>query len=278
MLTDFKFGIYEKFLSKFMQTFCNYKRMGDYRRAGLDISEYLRLKQLPRHVSAETTLFGRRLKLVDGNTFLSGFREIFINEIYRFQSTNDRSLIIDCGANIGLSVAYFKRVAPESKIVAFEADPNIFSVLKFNVHSLGLQDVELHEKAVWTKDGEIDFIVEGAYSGRIPKMGDNHAIKVKSTRLKDALSASVEFLKIDIEGAEYAVLEDCKEQLSAVRNIFIEYHSHVSEEQKLHRLLEMLNAAEFRYHIHEAHTSPNPFMKRDLMLGMDLQLNIFGYR
>lgn len=278
MFINLKYKIYKKFINKFMTTFNNYEQMDLYGCAGFDISEYFRLKRLPRYEHTETTLFGNRLKLVDSKTFLSGFREIFIDEIYRFKATDEHPLIIDCGANIGLSIAYFKKIVPDSKIIAFEADPNIFNILKYNVKSIGCNNVELHDQAVWTKDGEIEFMIEGAYSGRIPKMGDSCTTRVKSKRLKDILNTPVEFLKIDIEGAEYDVIEDCKEVLHQVKNIFIEYHSHESEDQTLHRLLDLLKINKFRYHIHEAHTSPNPFMKRNLMLGMDLQLNIFGYR
>ncbi len=278
MSINLKYKIYKHIINIFKATFYNYEQMDHYGRAGFDISEYLRLKRLPRYKPTETTLFGYSLKLVDSKTFLSGFREIFIDEIYRFKATDEHPLIIDCGANIGLSIAYFKKIAPDSKIIAFEADPNIFEILKYNVKSIGCDNVELYDQAVWTKDGEIEFMIEGAYSGRIPKMGDSCTIKVKSKRLKDILNIPVEFLKIDIEGAEYDVIEDCKEVLHLVKNIFIEYHSHESEDQMLHRLLDLLKINKFRYHIHEAYTSPQPFIKRNLLLGMDSQLNIFGYR
>lgn len=83
---------------------------------------------------------------------------------------------------------------------------------------------------------------------------------------------------MDIEGAEYAVVQDCIDVLDNVRNIFIEYHSHEKEPQKLHELLAILCRSGFRYHVREAWTSPQPFIHRRTLLGMDLQLNIFGFR
>jgi FkbM family methyltransferase len=237
------------------------------------------LVKLPRYVPAETTFLGKRFYVVDACTFLGGKKEIFDKNIYDFNSDTTSPYIIDCGANIGLSVIYFKSIFPNAKIKAFEPDQKIFETLKKNVDSFGLRDVEVFQEAIWTENGVIEFKIEGGFSGRIPKPDDLKGIvRVKSTRLKELLKESVDFLKIDIEGAEYAVLKDCVENLKNVKNIFIEYHSHISEKQILNEILEMLTETGFRYHIHEAYTRAKPYKDRELMLGMDLQLNIYGYR
>jgi precorrin-6B methylase 2 len=88
------------------------------------------------------------LKLVDSESFLTTYIELFENQIYKFNSSQKDLLILDCGANIGLSVIYFKRLYPNSKIIAFEADPNIFNVLQENVKSFNFKNVELINKAV----------------------------------------------------------------------------------------------------------------------------------
>jgi hypothetical protein len=74
------------------------------------------------------------------------------------------------------------------------------------------------------------------------------------------------------------VLTDCTEHLGKVRNIFVEYHSFASEPQSLDEILEVLIASDFRIQIHTQFSSPQPLVHRDTQLGMDLQLNIFGYR
>lgn len=214
---------------------------------------------------------------VDAATFLHGYEEIFEQEIYKFNASTDEPNIIDCGSNIGLSVIYFKLLYPKAKIAAFEPDKNIAQTLKENIKSFELENIEVNEKAIWINNEGIEFQQEGGFSGRIPKPGDVlNIIKVPTKRLKDLLSSKVDFLKMDIEGAEYSVIMDCVDNLKNVENFFIEYHSHVKEEQNLHKILEILHTQGFRYHIHEAYTRKHPFVSSESMVGMDLQLNIFA--
>lgn len=241
--------------------------------------ERKRLAKLPRHVSTSTYFLGNKLEIVDRCTFVGGVDEIFTKNLLKFKATTNTPLIIDCGANIGLSVLFFNHLYPDSRIIAFEPDPQIFNALKNNIAAFGLSNVELYNKAIWSSETNLEFWAEGGFSGRIVKQGDNkNIIKVKTARLKNFLEQKVDFLKIDIEGAEYEVLKDCADQLFNVENLFVEYHSHISERQTLHDILSIICKAGFRYHIKDAHTNVTTFMKRAIMLGMDLQLNIFAFR
>jgi FkbM family methyltransferase len=242
-------------------------------------NEKARLTKISRFIPGTSDLFGVPFHYVDAATFVGGYEEIIRDRIYEFRPGVKDPLIIDCGANIGLSVFFFKRYYPKSRIIAFEPDPNIFKVLETNVKELNLSNVELHQKAIWTENGSLSFQIEGGFSGRIPKEGDvANIISVPSIRLNDLLEQKVDFLKIDIEGAEYEVLNDIQHKLKNVENIFIEYHSHISEPQKLAAILDFLKNAGFRYHIQEAFVRKRPFVQTQTMLGMDLQLNVFGVK
>lgn len=244
-----------------------------------ELSEIARLRGFPRYKEGFTSLLGQEIKFVDACTLLAGYEEIFEKEIYQFRAETEHPYIIDCGANIGLSLIYFKMLFPGATVVAFEPDPSIYQVCKHNIESFHLTDVRLCQKAIWKNNGGTLFQVEGGFSGRIPKPNDHtHLISVETQRLRELLEQRVDFLKIDIEGAEYDVIKDCAQSLEQVRHIFVEYHSHVSEKQRLHEILSILAASGFRYHIHEAYTSQRPYVDRPLMLDMDLQLNIFGFR
>jgi FkbM family methyltransferase len=135
-------------------------------------------------------------------SFIWQFKEIFVDEIYKFNSKNEEPIIYDCGANIGMSCLYFKILYPKARIKAFEADPIITDVLKLNLARNGINDVEIINKAVWIDYNGVEFGRDGADGGSIYLMSNK--IKVDSIRLKDFLDDELEidFLKIDIEGAE----------------------------------------------------------------------------
>ena len=108
---------------------------------------------------------------------------------------------------------------------------------------------------------------------------NNDKKTVKCVRLKDLLNEEIDFLKIDIEGAEHAVLKDCSENLKTVRNLFVEYHGVYSEMYKLNEILEILVKNNFRYYIKEG--SPiyaKPFFDRNKIGDYDIILNIFAFK
>lgn len=227
-----------------------------------------------------TTFRGKTLHVHDHASFKLGRKELFRAEAYKFISTKPAPLIIDCGSNIGMSILYFKSLYPGAKIIGFEADPYIFSFLEKNIQSCNLKDVTVLNRAVWDADDEtLSFLAEGGAGGRLQeRSGQFNYIDVKTTRLKNYLNEEIDFLKIDIEGAEHKVIADCADEFKFVKNLFIEYHSMENREQNLHQILEIVHKAGFRYHIKEAYTTPFPFVKRRLNIGMDMQLNIFCYR
>jgi hypothetical protein len=103
---------------------------------------------------------------------------------------------------------------------------------------------------------------------------------VRAIRLRDLLSEEVDFLKIDIEGAEYAVLKDIRESLLNVKNLFVEYHGNFNQSRELTDMLTWINEQGFSYYIKEAapvYTTP---FQREIrsVYEYDVQLNIFCFR
>lgn len=247
-----------------------------YKKFDISFFEALGLFKTP-HRSGETRLLSKRIEINNAFWYLHGVREIFKDEVYKFISEKGNPYIIDCGANIGLSVIYFKRLFPKSEITAFEADPEIAKVLEKNLGNFGINDVEIVPKAVWVKDEQLSFASNGSVGGQIIS-GEDDGLKIEGIRLKNYLTRTVDFLKIDIEGAEYEVIKDCSENLGFVQNIFIEYHSFLSQEQTLDEILLILKNAGFKYYIKEAwNNNSHPYLKENSS-HYDLQLNIFGYR
>ncbi len=233
-----------------------------------------------RFAPYECIFLDHTLYVHDYASFNLGISELFHENIYKFKADRDKPYIIDCGANLGMSVIYFKSLYPNAEIIAFEADPHIFSFLQRNVQSFNFSDVTVINKAVWcSPDNTLSFLSEGGAGGRLEEKSEKHKfVDVRTIRLKDYLKREVDFLKIDIEGAEYNVIEDCADELKKVKNLFIEYHSFPNVAQNLHLILEIVQRAGFKYHVKEAYTTPEPFIEQTLNFGMDLQLNLFCYR
>jgi FkbM family methyltransferase len=242
--------------------------------------EYRRLKSFPRYTPTEATLLGKKIAILDAASFLFTKNEIFGQQIYKFQTNNRTPYIIDCGANIGLSVIYFKKLYPEAEVVCFEPDPKVFSILSKNINTFCLEQVTLINRAVWDRETTLNFFSEGADGGRIAGSNDSHnVVSIKAIQLRDFIQRPVDFLKIDIEGAEVVVLSDCKDLLHNVKYLFVEYHSFVAEEQKLDELLSILRASGFRYTIQQhGVVSKKPFVTISNQAGMDILLNISAFR
>lgn len=244
------------------------------------IGNKLETNTIERFVPIEKEFLGKKLYIHDIASFNLCYTELFQQEMYKFKANCPNPYIIDCGANLGMSIIYFKQLYPEASITAFEADDYIFSFLEKNIKSYEFDDVVLVNEAVWNSEETLSFIAEGGAGGRIE---EETAIgmykKVICTSLKKYLTArKVDFLKIDIEGAEYEVIKDCEDELKNIDYLFIEYHSMPDKEQNLHKILEIVQKAGFCYHLKEAYTTKYPFMERNLNFGMDLQLNIFCYK
>jgi hypothetical protein len=124
----------------------------------------------------------------------------------------------------------------------------------------------------------LPFQPDGADSGRIELAGQSVGIEIETIRLFDYLDQPVDFLKIDIEGAETEVLLDIAPRLGCVRNLFVEYHSFARHLQTLDQILLVLRQAGFRVQVQPGRYASQPFLKVEDTLGMDMQLNIFAYR
>ncbi|NJM78804.1 MAG: FkbM family methyltransferase [Flavobacterium sp.] len=94
--------------------------------------------------------------------------------------------MLDIGANIGLSILFFKELYPKAELIAFEADPKIFGYLENNVHGNGYEDVTLINKAVWYENTTLNFAPDGADGGQI-SINENTNIIVETVDIADLL-------------------------------------------------------------------------------------------
>ncbi|MEZ4802519.1 MAG: FkbM family methyltransferase [Gelidibacter sp.] len=215
-----------------------------------------------------------------GRSFYDTYKEIFESRIYEFKTKSEKPLIIDCGANMGLSVLYFSKNYKNAEIIAFEPDLAVLECLNKNIHNQNLDNVILYDKAVWKDNADLKFLSDKGMGGRLSTdfIAQEPQI-VQALRLKDFLNRPVDMLKLDIEGAEYIVMKDCENQLHNVKHIFVEYHSSIDEEQHLEDILSILKHKGFRYHLKQSFSRTRPFVdSRVVCQKFDMAINIFAYR
>jgi FkbM family methyltransferase len=248
-----------------------------YKKIGISSFKFRKIKNLPAYKPQTIEFLGSKVSFGSRVEFLHSIHEIFIDEIYRQKFDKEDPYIIDCGANIGLSVIYMKRLYPKAEIIAFEPDDTNYSYLEKNIRAFDFANVTICKEAIWKENTTLNFLSEGSLASRIGGE-EGKTIKVKAKRLRDLLDRPVDFLKIDIEGAEYEVLKDIKDRLHVVNNIFLEYHGTFEQNKELNEMLGIVTDSGFRYYIKQAlDNHPVPFVRKELN-GYDVQLNIFCFR
>lgn len=159
------------------------------------------------------------------------FKEIFLSKEYYFESDESDLIILDCGANIGMSVLYFKSIYPKSSIIAFEPNPHAFALLKKNIEQNNIEGVTLKNAGLSDKMDDIEFFIsenkESLTGSLIQGRGGDNTIKIKTEKLSDYLKGNaIDLVKMDIEGAEIEVFRELKESnvIQNSKRYIIEYH------------------------------------------------------
>jgi len=207
----------------------------------------------PRRTGGQIALPPYRFDYVDAMSTWPQWDDIFIHQSLEFDSDAPAPRILDCGANIGLASIYFKRRYPHAKLTAFEADPRLASICRRNLAvNEGTEQVEVKEAAVWTADGTVEFVCEGTDSGAIASLDapvEGPVTQVLSVRLRDWLDEPVDLLKLDVEGAELPVLDDCRDRLGNVRAMFVEIHESNPCRRQTGSMFDLLTAAGFVFDV-----------------------------
>jgi len=100
-------------------------------------------------------------------------------------------------------------------------------------------------------------------------------VEVDCLPLDDFLSEPIDFVKLDLEGAETEVLTSSR-HLDKIHHLFIEHHSFPARPQDLDQTLHALSNSGFRYWIQSQFLPKRPYEKLETNEGMDLQVNIFA--
>jgi FkbM family methyltransferase len=200
----------------------------------LGFGEPERWRVRPRQVQHPLT--ARLLDSSDMDVFHQVFR---CDEYSTLRDLRNVSIVLDLGANVGFSSAYFLSCFPESRVVAVEPDELNLAVCRINLMAYGDRVLLLHG-AAWSERMRLRLSKGSFGDGREwatqvsnpsdGSVGDVQAWDVGSL-IEMAGGAEVDLLKVDIERAELAVFGDtAKRWLPRIRNICIELHGRDCQE------------------------------------------------
>lgn len=240
--------------------------------------ELARLAALSVASEPVTELLGSRLRIHSPAVFPYLYREIWQRGIYSFPCPSPSPRIIDAGANIGLATLYFRRHYPGARITALEPVPDIAEILEENLRSFGFFDVVVMRCALGKQSGVGRFLADP--QGTAGHVSENGNLRVDLVSLSELIGEErVDFLKLDIEGAEYEVLEECESRLPLVNHLFVELHTRIDETQRLDEAFEILRRTGFRVQLETASAIvKQPFQRGFRHKGMDVLLNVYASR
>jgi FkbM family methyltransferase len=122
--------------------------------------------------------------------------------------------VVDIGANIGYyTLLGGALVGEKGRVFAFEPDPVAFRILERNVRLNGLTNVVLEQKAVSNEHGSIRLYLAAENKGdhKIYETEESReSIEIEAVSLDDYFNSyegSIDFVKIDTQGAEGAIIE-----------------------------------------------------------------------
>lgn len=162
---------------------------------------------------------------------LRTINEVFCRGDYEIRS--DVEVVVDIGANIGISALFFLTRNETSRVYCFEPSPINAPRLRDALASFGDRAV-ISENAVSDRDGVFEFNAEpvGRYSGLvIPEYGRDlvNVVQVQTVNISDTLDtvleveAFIDVLKIDTEGTEESILRSIRpDLLGKIGEMFVE--------------------------------------------------------
>ena len=162
------------------------------------------------------------------------FVQVFVLKEYgAVDDLRDVATVLDCGANVGYSAAYFLSRFPAARLIAVEPDPGNFNLLARNLAPYGERATALCA-AVWSHSGRLMPNEQPYRDGRewAHQVRESHAGETGSIAALDLPSlidqtraTRISLLKMDIEGAEAVVLAAEPERwLGRIDALAIELH------------------------------------------------------
>ena len=198
--------------------------------AGVWLAAKARCSRRPLEVDVRCERLSHPVHLRLRTTDVSLFEEIIMNDEYALRPAVPPRVIVDAGANIGLTSVFFANRFPEARIFAIEPEPANFELLKRNVACY--PKVTPLRAALWKEDGPLQLFDPGSgawgFQARESRPGEQGVGTVPGLTLGSLMARCgldrIDLLKVDIEGAEKEVFEQSQAWIERVGILMIELH------------------------------------------------------
>jgi FkbM family methyltransferase len=205
--------------------------LGDYRhvfgRAGLAYAIRARTAN-PGVATAVPPRATHPVTLRLGTTDIATYLDVFVKQPYKVDLRTPPRVIVDAGANIGLTSVYFALRYPEARIIAVEPEGTNAALLAVN--TAPYPNVTVVAAALWHDETTVNVVDSGRGHWGFRTTGDErHAMQRVPAVTVDSLIRKhgidyIDVLKVDIEGAEAEVFADASAWIDRVGLILIELH------------------------------------------------------
>jgi FkbM family methyltransferase len=133
--------------------------------------------------------------------------------------------LVDLGANIGLGARFLDGELPIASVIAYEPISADLPILRRNLAQTASQGPwRINEAAAYTHDSSVGFVIGRPLEGRISLDGADDGARVPARDVFRDLQ-NADLLKMDIEGGEWAILQDQRLAQTSLRAIVMEFHS-----------------------------------------------------
>jgi FkbM family methyltransferase len=194
------------------------------------IKSFLNRKKVQHGQETESIKFKNQNLVISYNPGdITSFLEIFnfheYELIFKIKSKKEFNpfTFVDLGANIGFAYVYFKSLNLIKNYIACEPLENNLKLLVFNTYS---KNTIIYPKAVWVDNKGVNFSTsKTSNSNSITDDGDINVETITLDEIFKNINNTEIFLKMDIEGAEYKILDQNFELISMnVKYFVIEFH------------------------------------------------------
>jgi len=160
----------------------------------------------------KSKIFLNPIQLRRKDSDLDIFDQIFVDKQYKWPEIEklNPKVILDGGANIGLSAIFFSNLFPNAKIICIEPDENNWKQLEANTQNY--KNISLVKAAIWYKNEILNLANPEGFSAGFSYQSENNDKGVQGCTIQEIMAQfnlnHIDILKLDIEGAEKEIFEN----------------------------------------------------------------------